>query len=313
MSRLSASSCMARMRKATDTSMRREQDLSRRPCCRCSNAPHGQSPWPQRPTGQTQDRFGSTSVRGCAACGGEGAALCAICIHCLRVSMRSWGAVGAAQRGAVSVPCVGSPSPPADDFPTGSSSWTGLRGSSVTRSGGAFERENIHISPLMARGQWAKRGYPAAALPNMCSPRIVCHRSSRSRCRRHVRLEYTLRVMAQSAMSKVTHELLAGGEPVMERVVLGLAPLPAARRQKISLPWLPDEPPQHPQPACSALVVIFHDRYGDAPTRARRSATNLCLCVPRIQPSIANTTWDNTVSIVPLSVRPATRETAARS
>ncbi len=51
------------------------------------------------------------------------------------------------------------------------------------------------------------------------------------------------------------------------------------------------------------------------------SATNLCLCVPPIQPSIANTTWDNTVLIVPhntllivpLSVRPATRETAARS
>lgn len=42
-------------------------------------------------------------------------------------------------------------------------------------------------------------------------------------------------------------------------------------------------------------------------------ATNLCLCVPPIQHSIANTTWDNTLLIVPLSVRPATRETAAPS
>ena len=71
-------------------------DLSRRPCCRCSNARRGQSPWPQRPPGRTQDRCASMSVRGCAACGGEGAELCAICIHRRRVSRRSPGAAGTA-------------------------------------------------------------------------------------------------------------------------------------------------------------------------------------------------------------------------
>jgi len=54
----------------------REQDSFRRPRCRCSNARRGQSPWPQRPPGRTQDRSASMSVRGCAVCGGEGAELC---------------------------------------------------------------------------------------------------------------------------------------------------------------------------------------------------------------------------------------------
>jgi hypothetical protein len=178
------------MRKATDTSMRRGQDSSRRPCCRCSNAPHGQSPWPQRPTGQTQDRFASTSVRGCAACGGEGAALCALCIHCSRVRRRSSRAVGAAQPGAVSVPCVGSPSPPGRMIPRTASTWTRVlclwAGSSVTRSADAFERENIHISPVMARSQSASVGILPQPPKHVFGSGHVCHRSSRSRCRRHV-------------------------------------------------------------------------------------------------------------------------------
>jgi hypothetical protein len=149
------------------------------------------------------------------------------------------------------------------------------------------------------------------------------------------RLEYTLRVIAQSAMSKVTHELLAGVEPVMRRIVLGLAPtasggggrrsafhtgrrpspLPSHEAKLIGIPYgLPGpahhalpveggpahrpprgrarpqytglastrgcrmrERPQHPQPACTALVVIFHDRYGGSNTPERsRSMADAC-------------------------------------
>ena len=52
------------------------------------------------------------------------------------------------------------------------------------------------------------------------------------------RLEDALRVMAQSAMPKVTHELLAGVEPVMQgQVVLGLATVTACRRNRMVM-WM---------------------------------------------------------------------------
>ena len=136
-------------------------------------------------------------------------------------------------------------------------------GSSVTRSGDAFEaRKHPHLTPDGTRPM-GKRGYSAAALPNMCSPRIVCHRSSRSRCRRHVppRIRPARDGRARCRKLHMT--------PCWRRTSYREGSLRACphsllrRRQKISLPCLPDEPQQHPQPACTALVVIFHDRYGD--------------------------------------------------
>ena len=73
---------------------------------------------------------------------------------------------------------------------------------------------------------------------------------------------------------------------VLERVILGLAPTPCCVGGRKSA-CTGCRPPQHPQPACSALVVIFHDQYGavaDQGLGRMEEATNLCLCIPRSSP-----------------------------
>jgi len=166
----SASSFMARARKATDTSMLANKIRSGGPAAvvRMHDVAsrRGRSVRPAGPkTGPPRCRCAAAQhvavrARSCVA----------ICTHRRRVSRRSRGAEVA------SVACVGSLCGQSPGTASGSSPWVWVvsfqAGSSVTRSDCALERANIHFSPLMARSQSASVGILPQSSQTCCSPRV---------------------------------------------------------------------------------------------------------------------------------------------